>query len=162
MAALAIYGSKISQGATEAEAFDYLKPWFQNSQHQPSTSRDATDQFLAGMGDVLIHFEAASFRNHEENGLRKIYPAYTLMTEPIAVALKKNISQDQAEIVDAFVTFLWSEHVQKLLLEHGFRSQLYLDELEQDSLTGIKVFTLDYLGDPADLIHNVIDPLLSR
>ncbi len=162
LAALAIYGSKLQGGASAAEAVNFVKPWFQGSLHQPSTSRDAVDQFLAGMGDVLIHFEAANFHNYQGTAVHRVYPKKTLMTEPVAVALKRNIGPNQVNLVNAFVEFLWSERTQKLLIEHGFQSQVYPDTQTSDPSKKSEVFTLEKLGNTADLLHNIVDPLIVR
>ncbi|NQV50830.1 MAG: substrate-binding domain-containing protein [Candidatus Marinimicrobia bacterium] len=162
MAVLAIYGSQLMLGTQEDAALAYVKSWLAKTRHHPSTSQDAMEQFHAGMGDVLFHFEAARDQHVDASPIRVIYPRRTMMTEPVAVAVQKNITANQAEIVDAFLAFLWSEQAQNLLIKHGFRSQILPASGEDESGQTDSFFTMDSLGSASDLIRNIIDPLLAR
>ena len=79
------------------------------------------------------------------------------MTEHVAVALRQNISEEQEEIVDSFLTFLWSDKAQAILKGHGFRSQLQEDAAPPPP----PLYTLDSLGDATRLILDVLDPLVA-
>ncbi len=161
MAVLALYGSRLRQGFSHKQAFEYVKAALTETLNKPSTSQAAIEQFQAGIGDVLFNYEAAVFHN-KLNPLKVIHPNRTIMTEPIAVAIQKNITSKQAEIINSFMTFLWSADTQRKLSEAGFQTINTSTQASFGPSSQNDIFTLDSLGTALDLNRSVIDPLAAQ
>jgi sulfate transport system substrate-binding protein len=113
---LAAYGAQRALGKTDAGAIDYVQKLFKHVVSQDTTSRNATNTFLAGKGDVLITYEsealAAGF------GGSYVIPRQTLLIElPLAVT-KNSKNKDKAI---QFMRFFKSVPAQDLLGQSGWR-----------------------------------------
>ncbi|MEA3286319.1 MAG: substrate-binding domain-containing protein [Candidatus Marinimicrobia bacterium] len=162
LAALALYGSRLRQGFTKEQAFDFVTQAFTNSRNHPSTSQDAMEQFHAGLGDILLNYEAAAGNHPGVSEMKIIHPQRTIMTEPIAVAIKTNIKPKQTEIVNAFLGFLWSDKAKKILSDYGFQT-INISQQAGFAPTPLNdIFTLDSLGSAMELNRSVIDPLAAQ
>ncbi|MCF7824700.1 MAG: substrate-binding domain-containing protein [Candidatus Marinimicrobia bacterium] len=162
LATLAIYGSLIRQGYTQKQAFSSTRNALSRCWSNPSTSQAALEQFHAGMGDILLNFEAASKSHTGLKEINMIYPKQTVMTEPVAISITKNISVDQREIIEAFLSFLWSNTAQEILSEHGFLTKNTARRVEFAPAVDHDIFLLDSLGTANDLNRELIDPLLTQ
>lgn len=162
MAALALYGSQLRTGHTRSQAHEFTKNAFARSWNNPSTSQDALEQFYAGMGDVLLNYEAAMNLHPGTSDIKTICPKSTIMTEPVAIAIPKNIPPKQTEITKAFIDFLWSETAQKILSEYGYQTINTAKQAEFVQAPQYDIFTLDSLGTAIDLNRSIIDPLLTQ
>jgi len=162
MTSLAIYGSQLRKGLSQSQAFSFTRNAFKKAQSHPSTSRDALEQFYAGMGDVLFNYEATAWYHPGVAEMNMVYPKSTLMVEPMAVAIQQNITPKQIEITDDFVAFLWSELAQRKLSEYGFQTINTDTQPEFVQASEIDIFTLDSLGTANDLNHSIIDQLLKQ
>lgn len=159
---LALYGSQLRQGLSQSQALNFTMNAFARAQNHPSTSQDALEQFHAGIGDVLINYEAAASYHPGVSEINMVYPKSTIMVEPMAVAIQQNITPKQVEITNDFVDFLWSEIAQQKLSEYGFQTINTSNEPEFVQASEIDIFTLDSLGSANDLNRSIIDPLLTR
>lgn len=91
---------------------------------QAASARAARTQFENGFGDVLVTYEQEVLWDRARGRLRGeiVYPHSTILSEHTLVAIPRNIEDDERELIDAFVAFLWSEKAQRIFVEYGFRS----------------------------------------
>lgn len=80
--------------------------------------------FDNGFGDVLVTYEQEVLFDHSRGILRGeiVYPKRTVLCENTLVLIDKNITPEARGVVDAFVTFLWSEQAQRIFVNYDFRS----------------------------------------
>jgi sulfate/thiosulfate-binding protein len=114
---MAIYGSQIEQGKSQAQALDAVKTVLEKTQAQPSSGRDAMTAFTQGQGDVLLSYENEAIAAEKAGeDVEYVIPEDTILIEtPIAVT--KEASPDAQQFLD----YLWSEAGQKLWAENGYR-----------------------------------------
>ena len=160
MAGLALYGSQIRRGLNHIQSLNFMKNAFANAVSHPSTSQDALEQFYAGLGDVLINYEAAASYHPGVSETNVVHPKSTLMVEPVVVAIEHNIIPKQTEIIYDFIDFLWSSEVQQKLSEYGFQTINTSEQPEFVQASEVDIFTLDSLGTANDLNHSIIDQLV--
>ena len=115
---MAIYGSAIEEGASEAEALEDVKKVLEKTTAQPGSGRDAFSAFSQGEGNVLLTYENEAIKAEKEGEeVEYVIPPYTISIEtPIAVT--KEAPEPQAE---EFLKWLWEEEAQKLWAENGYR-----------------------------------------
>src|ERR1700742_2259998 len=115
---MAIYGSAIEEGASEAEALEAVKTVLQKTTAQPGSGRDAFSAFSQGEGNVLLTYENEAIKAEKEGEeVEYVIPPYTMEIEtPIAVTTEA--PKPQAE---DFLKFLWSDEGQELWAENGYR-----------------------------------------
>jgi sulfate/thiosulfate transport system substrate-binding protein len=114
---LAAWGQAVADGATEAEATDYLTSFFRNVAALPGSSRDATTAFTTGTGDVLISYEnEAIFARANGEDFEYVVPDTTLLIEnPAAVTV------DADPIAQQYLAYLHGKEGQTDFAEVGFR-----------------------------------------
>lgn len=113
---LAAYGAQRHLGKTDVQAQAYLKQLFQHVVSQDTSSRNATNTFLSGKGDVMITYESEAIAA----GLAGSYviPRQTILIElPIAV-VKNSPNKDLA---NKFVRFTKGPVAQDLFGQSGWR-----------------------------------------
>jgi sulfate/thiosulfate transport system substrate-binding protein len=115
---MAIYGSAIEEGASEAEALEAVKKVLEKTTAQPGSGRDAFSAFSQGEGNVLLTYENEAIKAEKEGEeVEYVIPPYTIQIEtPIAVT--EEAPEPQAE---NFLKFLWSNEGQELWAENGYR-----------------------------------------
>jgi sulfate transport system substrate-binding protein len=115
---MAIYGSAIEEGASEAEALEAVKKVLEKTAAQPGSGRDAFSAFSQGEGNVLLTYENEAIKAEKEGEeVEYVIPPYTIEIEtPIAVTTEA--PEPQAE---DFLKFLWSNEGQELWAENGYR-----------------------------------------
>lgn len=115
---MAVYGSAIEEGASEAEALEAVKKVLEKTEAQPGSGRDAFNAFKEGQGNVLLTYENEAIKAEKEGEeVEYVIPPYTIEIEtPIAVT--KEAPEPQAE---NFLKFLWSNAGQELWAENGYR-----------------------------------------
>jgi sulfate/thiosulfate transport system substrate-binding protein len=115
---MAGYGARVEQGASEAEAVEYLRSLFRNVSVQDKSAREALQTFVGGKGDVLIAYENEAILARE-NGeeLDYVVPEQTILIEnPIAAV--ENGNEERAQ---AFVDFVRGEAAQRVFGGAGYR-----------------------------------------
>ncbi len=162
MTSLALYGSRIRQGDSHEQALGFTLDAFASIRNHPSNSQDALEQFHAGIGDLLINYEAARAFHPGAIELKVIFPLSTIMVEPFAVTIDRNIRSQQESLISAFLDFLWEEHAQKLLSDYGFRTINTASQPEFAPAPVHDIFTLNSLGSASELNRTVINPLLKQ
>ena len=114
---MAVYGSQLHQGKSEAEALDAVKTLLEKTVVQPGSARDALAAFTQGEGDVLLSYENEAIKAQDEGeDIDYTIPPSTILIEtPIAVA------KNAPESAQAFLDYIWSDAGQKLWAENGYR-----------------------------------------
>jgi sulfate transport system substrate-binding protein len=115
---MAIYGSAIEEGASEAEALEAVKTVLEKTTAQPGSGRDAFSAFSQGEGNVLLTYENEAIKAEKEGEeVEYVIPPYTIQIEtPIAVTTEA--PEPQAE---DFLKWMWSNEGQEIWAENGYR-----------------------------------------
>lgn len=114
---MAVYGSQVQEGKSEAQALEAVKTVLEKTQAQPSSGRDAMTAFTQGQGDVLLSYENEAI-NAEKAGedVEYVIPENTILIEtPIAV------TKEASPVARKFLDYLWSDEGQELWAENGYR-----------------------------------------
>jgi sulfate/thiosulfate transport system substrate-binding protein len=114
---MAIYGSQIEQGKSEAEAQDFVKRVIANTSVQDDSARDSLNTFASGKGDVLVGYENEAIQAQQEGiDVEYVTPDSTILIEnPIAV------TKDASDAAQPFVDFLYSDQGQQAFADAGYR-----------------------------------------
>jgi sulfate/thiosulfate-binding protein len=124
-ALLAEYGSALlneKSGSQEA-AHEQLRDIWANVVATPASSREAFKQFMFGAGDALVTYEQDALLAQARGAvLEVVTPRSTIMSEHVAVIVDRNVQPWEREVVEAFVSFLWSETAQETLTRYYFRA----------------------------------------
>jgi len=115
---MALYGSELHAGKSEADALASVKALLEKTVVQPGSARDALAAFTQGEGDVLLGYENEAIKAEEEGeDLEYVVPPSTILIEtPIAVT--KDAPEPAAE---DFLKFIWSDEGQEIWAENGYR-----------------------------------------
>jgi sulfate transport system substrate-binding protein len=134
--ALAAWGQAVHDGATDAEAEEYVTKLFANVVSLPSSGRDATTAFLSGTGDVLMAYENEAILAHQ-NGeeFDYIVPETTMLIEnPGAILI------DADPKAQDWLDFVLGEEGQRQFALKGFRPVV----------EGIEFGDVEGANDPSD------------
>jgi sulfate/thiosulfate-binding protein len=114
---MAIYGSQIEAGKSEAEAQDFVKQVIENTSVQDDSARDSLNTFSSGKGDVLVGYENEALQAQQEGiDLDYVTPDSTILIEnPIAV------TKDASSAAQPFVDFLYTDEGQQAFADAGYR-----------------------------------------
>jgi sulfate transport system substrate-binding protein len=114
---MAVYGSLIHEGNSEAEALAGVKTLLEKTVVQPGSARDALAAFTQGEGDVLLGYEneAIKAQDEGEDVDYAIPPSTILIETPIAV------TKDAPAAAQDFLDYVWSDAGQELWAENGSR-----------------------------------------
>jgi sulfate/thiosulfate-binding protein len=114
---MAIYGSQIEAGKSEAEAQDFVKRVIENTSVQDDSARDSLNTFSSGKGDVLVGYENEAIQAQQEGiDVEYVTPDSTILIEnPIAV------TEDAGDAAQPFVDFLYSDEGQQAFADAGYR-----------------------------------------
>jgi sulfate transport system substrate-binding protein len=114
---MAIYGSQIAEGKSEAEAQDFVKQVLANTSVQDSSARDSLQTFSSGKGDVLVGYENEAIQAKQEGiDLEYVTPDSTILIEnPIAV------TKDAPSEAQKFLDFLYTDQAQQDFADAGYR-----------------------------------------
>ena len=123
---LAAWGSAREQGASEAQAAEYVAKLYKNVPVLAKGGRDATATFLQrNIGDVLITFESEVVSVEREFGKGKVeavYPSVSITTEnPVAVVERTVGKKGTAELAKAYLDYLYSDEAQEIAAKHAIR-----------------------------------------
>lgn len=161
---LGIYGSLIRAGADESEAYEELHKIWNNVIDEPANARDEREAFLDGIGDVLITYESNILKNPKRAQIpgELIYPKTTIFSEPVVRAIRRNVESSQMDLVDEFITFLWSDEAQQKFVDYGFRTineELKLTRIDFGNIQQpIDLSTFESPLEIRNIIENVIFP----
>ena len=150
---LAALGSVREQGASEAQAAEYMAKLYKNVPVLAKGGRDATATFLQrNIGDVLITFESEVVSVNREFGAGKVdvvYPSVSVTAEnPVAVVERTVAKKGTAEVAKAYLDFLYTDAAQEIAAQHAIRprSEAVLKK-HADLFKPVKQFTVaKYFG----------------
>jgi sulfate/thiosulfate-binding protein len=152
---MALYGAALEQRKTPAQALAFVADVFKHTVAQPSSSRNATQTFVAGKGDALITYEnEAITAKAKGQPLDYVVPAQTILIEnPVAVVKGPNAAEAQR-----FVDFLYTPAAQRIFANTGYRPVI-------SGLRGITplptpsgLFTIGSLGGWKTVAKQFFDP----
>jgi len=114
---MAIYGSQIAEGKSEAQAQDFVKQVLANTSVQDDSARDSLNTFSGGKGDVLVGYENEAIQAKQENiDLDYVTPDSTILIQnPIAV------TKDAPSEAQKFLDFLYTDQAQQSFADAGYR-----------------------------------------
>jgi sulfate/thiosulfate transport system substrate-binding protein len=116
---MAAYGAQRALGATDKQATDYVRKLFQHVVSQDTSSRNATNTFLAGRGDVMITYESEALTSRlNGTDIQYVIPRQTILIELPLVVMKRSSNKDKAQ---RFVRFIKSVPAQNLFGQYGWR-----------------------------------------
>lgn len=124
-AIVAEYGAGARRASDPVAAgHDMLLGVWRNVVAQAASARAARTQFENGFGDALITYEQEAVFDRSRGKLKAdvVYPRSTVLSEHTLVRIDRNIPRREADLVDAFARFLFSEDAQKIFVRYGFRS----------------------------------------
>ncbi len=148
---LAALGYIKKQGATDAQAQEFMTKLYKNVIVLARGGRDATTAFLQrNTGDVLVTFESEVESVNKEFGKDKVdvvYPSTSIVAEnPVAVVERTVAKKGTADLAKAYLNFLYSEEGQEIAAKHSIRPRSAA-VLKKYSATfkPIKLFTVEEL-----------------
>ena len=114
---MAVYGSQIEAGRSEAEAQDFVRRVIENTSVQDDSARDSLNTFSSGKGDVLVGYENEALQAQQEGiEVEYVTPDSTILIEnPIAV------TADASDAAQPFVDFLYTDDGQQAFADAGYR-----------------------------------------
>jgi sulfate/thiosulfate transport system substrate-binding protein len=141
---MAIYGSQIAEGKSEAQAQDFVKQVLANTSVQDSSARDSLQTFSSGKGDVLVGYENEAIQAKAEGiDLDYVTPDSTILIEnPVAV------TKDASPEAQKFVDFLYTDGAQQDFADAGYRPVVksVADKNASKFPTPSGLFTIDKFG----------------
>lgn len=153
---MAAYGAKINQGASPAEAEDFLKQILEHSPTQPASARDALTAFTTGKGDVLLSYENEALAAQEAGeDVEYVIPDDTILIEtPIAV------TETAGPEAQDFVDYLYTDEAQQIWADAGYRPvvESVFKQNEDKFPTPSGLFTIADLGGWSEVNAKFFDP----
>lgn len=125
---LAIYGSELKKteqkgSINPAQALQTLQGIWKNVRSTPDSARAARTQFETGYGDVLITYELDGLMMKQAGApVEIIVPKSTIFSEHPAVVIDRNVTGEERNVVQAFLSYLWTDEAQQAFVKHHFRS----------------------------------------
>ncbi|MCK4299482.1 MAG: substrate-binding domain-containing protein, partial [Planctomycetes bacterium] len=111
------------KSGSEEAAYEQLRGIWANVVASPASSREALKQFVFGTGDALVTYEQDALLAQARGAdLKVVTPRSTVMSEHVAVIVDRNVQSWEREVVEAFVSFLWSETAQEAFTRYYFRA----------------------------------------
>jgi sulfate/thiosulfate transport system substrate-binding protein len=146
---LAIWGSVIANGGTEAQARDLVTKVLTNVPVLDGGGRGATTTFTQrGIGDVLVTFEAEVELIENEFGkgnFEQVNPSMSIETDaPVALVDKVAAKKGTAALAKAYLDFHWSPEAQEIIAKNNFRPRdPAIFKKHAQRFANIKLFTVD-------------------
>ena len=146
---LAIWGSVIANGGSEAQARDLVTKVLTNVPVLDGGGRGATTTFTQrGIGDVLVTFEAEVELIENEFGkgnFEQVNPSISIETDaPVALVDKVAAKKGTAALAKAYLDFHWSPEAQEIIARNNFRPRdPAIFKKHQQRFANIKLFTVD-------------------
>jgi sulfate/thiosulfate transport system substrate-binding protein len=151
MTYLAAWGYAVKNGASPAQAQEFVAKLYRNVPVLARGGRDATTTFLQrNIGDVLVTFESEVVSVDREFGKGKVdavHPSISIIAEnPVAVVERTVQRKGTGELARAYLEYLYSEEAQEIAAKHGMRprSQAALAR-HSATLKPIRLFTVEEL-----------------
>ena len=146
---LAIWGSVIANGGSEAQAKELVTKVLTNVPVLDGGGRGATTTFTQrGIGDVLVTFEAEVELIENEFGkgqFEQVNPSISIETEaPVALVDKVAAKKGTAALAKAYLDFHWSAEAQEIIAKNNFRPRdPAIFKKNAQRFANIKLFSVD-------------------
>ena len=146
---LAIWGSVIANGGSEAQARELVTKILTNVPVLDGGGRGATTTFTQrGIGDVLVTFEAEVELIENEFGkgqFEQVNPSISIETEaPVALVDKVAAKKGTTALAKAYLDFHWSPEAQEIIAKNNFRPRdPAIFKKHQQRFANVKLFTVD-------------------
>jgi sulfate transport system substrate-binding protein len=146
---LAIWGSVIANGGSEAQARELATKILSNVPVLDGGGRGATTTFTQrGIGDVLVTFEAEVELIENEFGkgnFEQVNPSISIETEaPVALVDKVAARKGTTALAKAYLDFHWSPEAQEIIAKNNFRPRdPAIFKKHAQRFANIKLFTVD-------------------
>jgi sulfate transport system substrate-binding protein len=146
---LAIWGSVIANGGSEAQARELATKILSNVPVLDGGGRGATTTFTQrGIGDVLVTFEAEVELIENEFGkgnFEQVNPSISIETEaPVALVDKVAAKKGTTALAKAYLDFHWSPEAQEIIAKNNFRPRdPAIFKKHAQRFANIKLFTVD-------------------
>jgi len=146
---LAIWGSVIATGGSEAQAKELVTKVLTNVPVLDGGGRGATTTFTQrGIGDVLVTFEAEVELIENEFGkgqFEQVNPSISIETDaPVAIVDKVAAKKGTAALAKAYLDFHWSAEGQEIIAKNNFRPRdPAIFKKHAQRFANIKLFTVD-------------------
>jgi len=146
---LAIWGSVIANGGSEAQARELVTKVLTNVPVLDGGGRGATTTFTQrGIGDVLVTFEAEVELIENEFGkgqFEQVNPSISIETDaPVAIVDKVAAKKGTAALAKAYLDFHWSPEAQEIIAKNNFRPRdPAVFKKHAQRFANIKLFTVD-------------------
>ncbi len=146
---LAIWGSVLATGGSEAQARELVTKVLTNVPVLDGGGRGATTTFTQrGIGDVLVTFEAEVELIENEFGkgnFEQVNPSISIETDaPVAIVDKVAAKKGTAALAKAYLDFHWSAEAQEIIAKNNFRPRdPAVFKKHQQRFANIKLFTVD-------------------
>jgi sulfate/thiosulfate transport system substrate-binding protein len=139
---MALYGTELDAGKSEAEALASVKTLLEKTVVQPGSARDALAAFTQGEGDVLLGYENEAIKAQEEGE----EVDYTIPDSTILIETPIAVTKDAPAAAQAFLDYVWSDEGQEIWAENGYRpvNKALIDEKQFP--TPETLFTIDRFG----------------
>jgi sulfate/thiosulfate transport system substrate-binding protein len=146
---LALWGSVIANGGSEAQAKELVTKVLTNVPVLDGGGRGATTTFTQrGIGDVLVTFEAEVELIENEFGkgqFEQVNPSISIETDaPVALVDKVAAKKGNATLAKAYLDFHWTPEAQEIIAKNNFRPRdPAIFKKHQQRFANIKLFTVD-------------------
>jgi sulfate transport system substrate-binding protein len=163
---LALYGSELVKSekdtgrADPERALSTLKAVWKNVIATPGSAREAMTQFQAGFGDALVTYELDALSVIGADApFEIVVPRATIFSEHVAVVVDHNVDARTRPIVDAFVSYLWSDTAQASFVKSHLRAAARgTSNVDGDGFVKIELpFTVEYLGGWARAYPEIVE-----
>jgi len=156
-AILAEYGCYLSHSENEAEAVEQLIAIWDNVKMMATSARSAMTIFEFGAGDAFITYEQeARMALARGVDLSIVIPSCTVLVEPMAVIVDKNVSSEEKSVANEFIQYLLSEDGQEIFIQYQLRPVT----LSQDSFPELdQTISAQSLGGWSQVYRDLIDQL---
>ena len=119
---IAVYGSIYLETEDESTSLKQLQEIWHNVKLMAPSARSTLTLFELGAGDALITYEQDAMLAQDRGvALDVVVPSPTILTQPAAVAINKNINRSERAAAQAFLDFLSSAQGQTIFAHYHLR-----------------------------------------
>ncbi|MCJ7733684.1 MAG: extracellular solute-binding protein, partial [Anaerolineales bacterium] len=116
------YGSIYMETENKSTSLKQLQKIWHNVHMLAPSARATLTLFELGAGDALITYEQDAMLAQDRGvALDIVVPSPTILSQPVAVAINKNITRSERAVVQAFLDFLSSTQGQTIFAQYHMR-----------------------------------------
>jgi len=148
---LAAWGYRKQQGATDAQAFDFVKALLHNVPVLDAGGRGATTTFTRrGIGDVLVTFEnevGLIRAGSDAKDFDAVYPSVSVLAAPPVTIVDKVVDKrGTRKVAQAYLDYLFTPSAQEIIAQHHLRPRdPAVLAKHADEFMPIKTFTVEQM-----------------